>query len=141
MYCTCTVNPVSHCMCMAVHSVFQVWSGDCLRQRFAPQDVEGSETTDTGWQRGRRYSHVCVHVIEINLSRTLTKVVVNCPERCLLSKQFFSGCVFGTRKFRQVAIIARTNLGLFEEMARVLRSPEAKKKKLGFVGVRIACNK
>ena len=48
----------------------------------------------------------------------------------------FIGCVFGTRKFRQVAIIARTNLGLFEEMAKVLRAPEGKRKKLGFVGVR-----
>ena len=46
-----------------------------------------------------------------------------------------SGCVFGTRDFRQVTIIARTNLGLFEEMARVLRSHEGDKKKLGFVGV------
>ena len=38
--------------------------------------------------------------------------------------------------YRQVAIIARTNLGLFEEMAKVVRTLEGKKKKLGFVGVR-----
>ena len=37
--------------------------------------------------------------------------------------------------FPQRAIIARTNLGLFEEMARVLRGPEGSTKKLGFVGV------
>ena len=47
-----------------------------------------------------------------------------------------AGCVFGTRSFSQVTIIARTNLGLFEEMARVLRTPGGDKKRLGFVGVR-----
>lgn len=47
-----------------------------------------------------------------------------------------TGCVYGTRTYKQVAIIARTNLGLFEEMAKVVRTPEGKKKKLGFVGVR-----
>ena len=52
--------------------------------------------------------------------------------------ELFSGCVFGTRDFRQITIIARTNLGLFEEMARVLRSQGGDKKKLGFVGVRLA---
>ena len=35
-----------------------------------------------------------------------------------------------------MTIIARTNLGLFEEMARVLRSQGEDKKKLGFVGVK-----
>ena len=35
-----------------------------------------------------------------------------------------------------MTIIARTNLGLFEEMARVIRSPGGEKKRLGFVGVR-----
>ena len=47
----------------------------------------------------------------------------------------FSGSVFGTTDFKQVTVIARTNLGLFEEMARVLRSQGGDKKKLGFVGV------
>ena len=37
--------------------------------------------------------------------------------------------------FPQKAVIARTNLGLFEEMARVLRGPEGNRKRLGFVGV------
>ena len=57
---------------------------------------------------------------------------------CMNFLKLFSGCVFGTRDFRQITIIARTNLGLFEEMARVLRSQGGDKKKLGFVGVRLA---
>ena len=52
-----------------------------------------------------------------------------------------AGCVFGTRSFSQVTIIARTNLGLFEEMARVLRTPGGDKKRLGFVGVRVRRSK
>ena len=47
----------------------------------------------------------------------------------------FTGCVYGTEDFRQVTIIARTNLGLFEEMAKVIKSPGGERKRLGFVGV------
>ena len=46
-----------------------------------------------------------------------------------------AGCVFGTMEFRQKVVIARTNLGLFEEMAKVLKSPGGDRKRLGFVGV------
>ena len=44
--------------------------------------------------------------------------------------------MYGTREFGQVTVIARTNLGLFEEMAKVLRLPGGDTKRLGFVGVR-----
>ena len=47
-----------------------------------------------------------------------------------------TGCVYGTKGFRKVMIIARTNLGLFEEMAKVIISPRGERKRLGFVGVR-----
>ena len=67
----------------------------------------------------------------IHCLNILTKSCCHCTRCCIL----YTGCVYGTEDFRQVTIIARTNLGLFEEMAKVIKSPGGERKRLGFVGV------
>ena len=68
-------------------------------------------------------------------SKTWTKLERRRNTVAMLLSIDFTGCVYGTEDFRQVTIIARTNLGLFEEMAKVIKSPGGEKKRLGFVGV------